>query len=141
MAIKLDMSKAYNQVKWCFIEQMMGKLGFSDRWIGKIIGCVKSVTYSFIINGEVVGDLKPSRGLRQGDPISPYLFLICAEGLLCLIQKANVEGSISGYQSSRFEPVVTHLFFADDSLLFSRVNIYDCVAIRRVLEEYAAASG
>ncbi|KAK3221850.1 hypothetical protein Dsin_008875 [Dipteronia sinensis] len=140
MAIKLDMSKAYNRVEWCFIEQMMAKLGFSDNWINKIIGCVKSISYSLIINGEVVSNLKPTSGLRQGDPISPYMFLMCTEGLLCLLNKANLDQSISGYKSSRFGLVITHLFFTDDSLLFSRATVSYCEGIGKVLKDYALAS-
>ena len=60
MSIKLDMSKAYDRVEWCFVECMMRKMGFSERWIGTIMDCISSVRYSFVLNGKVCGDIKPS---------------------------------------------------------------------------------
>ena len=92
MAIKLNMSKAYDRVEWAFLEVMMRRLGFSDRWIGLMMICVKTVSYSVLINGEPKGKILPTRGLRQGDLISPYLFLLCVEGLTAMLGKEECGG-------------------------------------------------
>lgn len=81
MALKLDMSKAYDHVKWAFLKTVMRKIGFDERWIGWIMACVSLVSFSILLNGELVGSFKPTRRIRQGDPFSPYLFILCAEGL------------------------------------------------------------
>ena len=87
MALKLDMSKAYDCVE---------QLGFNQCWRRLIMRCVTTVSYSFKINGKVYGSVHPSKGIRQGDPLSPYLFLIVVEGLSSLIRKSMEVGTLEG---------------------------------------------
>lgn len=88
MAVKLDISKAYDLVEWNFIEDVMEKMGFHEKWIQLIMKCITTVSYYVIINGVVQGSIFPTRGLRQGDPLSPYLFLLYADGFSSLINEA-----------------------------------------------------
>lgn len=89
----------------------MQKLGFVEQWIKLIMMCINSVSYSVLINGEQCGFFSASRGIRQGDSLSPYLFLLCAESLSFLPRKAEMEQRVLGVAASRGGPRLTHLFF------------------------------
>ena len=103
--------------------------------------CVTSVFYSILVNGDPKGYVKPSKRLRQEDLVSPYLFLICAEGLTALLWKVEREKVIQGISISRGGPQVSHLFFADDSLIFFRAIETECYALQQILTLYESASG
>ncbi|XP_027158016.1 uncharacterized protein LOC113759637 [Coffea eugenioides] len=141
MAIKLDMSKAYDRVEWKFLAKMMMKMGFCPKWIQWVLECVSSVTYSINFNGEKRGYIKPTRGLRQGNPLSPYLLLICAEGFSSLLNQAKVHGRLTGLKIAQGAPSLSHLFFVDDSLIFCKANVDEASQIMRILEVYKQASG
>ena len=141
MAMKLDMSKAYDRVEWNFLCRLMAKMGFDDRWIQLIYGCISSVSYSILVNGEPHGDIKPTRGLRQGNPLSPYLFLLVSEGLNGLIQQAVGVGDIKGFSLCRNGPRISHLFFADDTLLFCRAELREVQSVQNILWKYELALG
>nr|XP_051221174.1 uncharacterized protein LOC127339353 [Lolium perenne] len=138
---KLDMMKAYDRVEWEYLEAIMLKLGFSQQWTSVIMGMVNSVSFSVLFNGNKLEEFKPTRGIRQGDPISPYLFLLAAEGLSCLL-KSNVQSShLEGIKVAPLAPPVNHLLFADDSLLFFKGSREGTEALSGLLEVYCQASG
>lgn len=92
MAVKTDMSKAYDRLKWDFIIQVLQRLGFHEKWINLTIQCITTVTYSYLINEAVYGSITPQRGIRQGDMMSPYLFILCGEVLTCLCKAVERRG-------------------------------------------------
>ena len=141
LAVKLDMSKAYDRIEWRFLQGVMETMGFSAKWIGLVMNCVMSVSYSLVVNGKQSGRIIPYRGLHQGDPLSPYLFLLCAEGLSKLLKSATQAGLIHGIAAARRGPKISHLFFADDSLLFCRAEREECNKVVEILDCYEKASG
>ncbi|CAL1383059.1 unnamed protein product [Linum trigynum] len=140
-AAKIDMAKAYDRVEWRFLEGIMGKMEFETRWISLMMMCVKSVEYLVLVNRHLSEAFLPERGLRQGDPLSPYLFLLCAEGLSSYTDKEVAEGRIHGLQPARGAPVVSHMFFADDSIFFFRATTQESLQLKRILHDYEPESG
>ena len=130
MALKLDMSKVYNRVEWACLKGIMEKLGIHRRMVEIIMRCFSTVTYSIGINGQPKGCIIPSRGLRQRDPLSPYLFLLCAKGLSGLLRQQVERGSIKGVAICRGATRISHLFFADDSLIFCQATLEECQVLQ-----------
>ncbi|XP_018853114.2 uncharacterized protein LOC109015083 [Juglans regia] len=141
MALKLDMSKAYDRIEWPFIQAVLSKMGFPEKWIKMIMNCVETVSYSLLVNGSPQQSFSPSRGIRQGDPLSPYLFILCAEVLSNLLNLAEARGVISGIPIAKGQLHINHLFFADDSLLFCKSNAIEMCRLLDILSIYEKASG
>jgi hypothetical protein len=141
LALKIDISKAYDKVDWGFLKGMLERLGFSEKWIHWMMLCVSSVNYSVLVNFERVGPIVPGRGLRQGDPISPYLFILVTEGLSTLIKHAVARGDLHGVKICRGAPLVSHLLFADDCFLFCRSSLAEANHLMTILKTYEEASG
>ena len=109
-SLKIDMSKAYDKVEWGFLEKMLLKLGFDCTFVNVVMRCVSTASFLIVLNGDPVGFFKPGKGLCQGDPLSPYLFILCAEGLSSLYQVAEQNGKFPGIRVSRGSLRVSHLF-------------------------------
>ena len=102
---------------------------------------VSSVSFAVLFNGECLETFNPSRGIRQGDPISPYLFVLAAEGLSCLLKSRMKSSVLKGIKVAPSAPMVGHLLFADDSLLLFKANRENAMEIKDVLHLYCRASG
>ena len=141
MAVKLDISKAYNRVEWNFLEKIMLSLGFPVQWVGLAMSTVHLASYLVIVNGEPCGYITPSRGIKQGDPLSLYLFLFCTEGLSSLLRRATINNHVKGLLSCHGGVHISHLLFADDFLLFYEAKLEEGRRLLGLLTQYEATSG
>ena len=103
--------------------------------------CVSTVSYSYLINDTALGSVRPERGIRKGDPLSPYLFILCGEVLSGLCKKAEREGTLQGIRVARRSPRVNHLLFADDTMIFCQASEECCKSLKNILLQYEEASG
>ncbi|KAM6563873.1 hypothetical protein CsatB_023871 [Cannabis sativa] len=141
MMIKLDMEKAYDKMDWEFILNTLKGLGFHQNFVRWVEKCIQIRKLGLLINGSVQGMVSPSCGLRQGDPLSPALFIIAADVLSRLITTRKAEGKLAGFRISREGPAITHLMFADDVILFGRASVKEAKGFIKCLEEYCSWSG
>ncbi|XP_031116486.1 uncharacterized protein LOC116020140 [Ipomoea triloba] len=114
-------------------------MGFSERWVNLMKECVSTVQYKVLVEQKEWGLISPGRGLRQGDPLSPCLFIIVAESLSAMLRVQERVGALHGVRVARGAPAVSHLFFADDCLFFFQANNLEAGVIEAVLREYGEA--
>ncbi|XP_059451183.1 uncharacterized protein LOC132181985 [Corylus avellana] len=119
----------------------MEKLGFCSNWITWIRACISSTSFSILLNGSPFGFFSPERGLRQGDPLSPFLFIIGSEVFSRLMYREECAGAIRGLKISKNNAAIHHLLFADDLLIFGRANLAEATSIKSCLEKYCRWSG
>jgi hypothetical protein len=119
----------------------MLKLGFPVHMVQLIMSCIRSVKFSVKVNGELLPQFTPSRGLRQEDPMSPYLFLLCSEGLSILLNHFQWGPINKGIRVCHRAPWITHLLFADDSLIFINATVGSAQRLNEILRIYNAVSG
>lgn len=137
MTIKIDMNKVYDRVKWKYLEKLLEKMEFNKKWIGWIIGCVTSVNYMILVNGSLGNKMTPTRGIRQGDPISQYLFILCMEGLSLSLRRMEYEGNIEGIKIERNSSPISHLLFIDDCYIFTKIKIKYAKNLRKFLAKFS----
>ncbi|XP_026416325.1 uncharacterized protein LOC113311739 [Papaver somniferum] len=141
MALKIDFEKAYDRLEWNFIFVVFEALGFNVVWINWLKLCVASVNYQVLTNGAPSQPFSPTRGIRQGYPLSPYIFITFLEDLSRLIHKGIEHKLISGFKICRGAPLVSHSFYADDSLIFLKAKIRNVNGICKILDNFSLWSG
>ncbi|XP_010674016.1 uncharacterized protein LOC104890294 [Beta vulgaris subsp. vulgaris] len=140
-ALKIDMFKAYDKVDWNFLHWLLTQMKIPAICCHWIMQCVTTVSYSILINGEPSQRFNPTCGLRQGDPLSSYLFILVMEILSRFLTKASEEKIIQGIKLSRTGPSISHLFFADDALIFFKASPESCAGVKSILERFSRLSG
>ncbi|GKU90659.1 hypothetical protein SLEP1_g4626 [Rubroshorea leprosula] len=138
---KIDFEKAYDKVSWSFLDHMMQKMGFCEKWRLWIQECLRSSLVSILVNGSPSRQFNVSRGLRQGDPLSPFLFLIIAEGLNGLVTEAIKNGKLEGVEVGNRSFSISHLQYADDTILFGKATEENVWAMKGILRAFELVSG
>lgn len=141
MMVKIDLEKAYDRLEWGFVSTTLLHFGLPQHLIDVIMMCVTTPSFRILWNGEPTDQFIPSRGLRQGDPLSPYLFVLCLERLGHLIESKVAEGLWKPISVVRGGPKLSHLCFADDLILFAKAELSQAHLIRQVLNIFCADSG
>ena len=136
MVCKLDIEKTYDHVNWEALFYLLNRMGFGLKWKGWIKACVTSVRFSILVNGSLEGFFGSFRGLRQGDPLSPLLFLLIMEVLSRILKKTKENNLIQGFHVGAVNSVgvrISHLLFADNTILFCDASKEQLLSIRLVL--------
>jgi len=141
MVVKLDLQKAYDIVNWSFIQTVLTNFGFDSGFIGWVLACLSSVSFEVLVNGGKTDQFKPSKGLRQGDPFLPYLFILGQDVLSRLLDKELHSSNFSGVKASPKGPALTHVMYADDIVLFSKATRHDVEILASCLDKNCDWSG
>jgi len=135
------MMKAYDRVEWDLLQDYLLRLGFHPMWVQWTMQCITTQSSCVKFNGQHLQYFHPSRGLRQGDPLSPYLFILMANLLSVLINNAISMETLKGIRLNRWCPSLSHLFFADDAIFFLDGTVRECQNLSNILHQYCVATG
>jgi hypothetical protein len=137
----MDLTKAYDRVDWGFLESTLIQFGFDPLWVRRVMSCIKSVKFKVRINNQLTKEIVPTRGLRQGDPLSPYLFLFVAECFSKVLRNAISNQGLREFRICRSSPGLSHLMFADDCILFFEANRNQAMIIKKAITDFEKGSG
>lgn len=124
-----------------FIKAALQRLRLHEKLVHWLMECITSVTYSFLFNDGVAGNIHPQCGIRQGDPLSPYIFIICGEVLSGLCRNVQANGTLARIRVARNSPRINHLLFADDTMFFTKTDPQCCTTLLDILQSYERALG
>ncbi|WJX46909.1 hypothetical protein P8452_33654 [Trifolium repens] len=141
LIFKVDFEKAYDLVDWGFLEYMLQRCGFCEKWIDWMKVCVFAGNLSVLVNGSPTGEINIQRGLKQGDPLAPFLFLLVVEGFSGIMRKANIMGRFKGISVGRDPIVISHLQYADDTLCIGEAMVDNLWTLKAILRGFEMASG
>jgi len=138
MAVKLDMERAYDLMGWFFIQKVLMKFGFHQKFIGLIMACIREPDFAVLVIGSPTELFRSMTGLWQGDPLSPCLFIIGAE---VFVRTGSSSGRLTGVQIGTNGESVSQLAYADDCLLFLKSVNKEAVVIQDIVQDYCRVSG
>jgi hypothetical protein len=141
LILKVDFEKAYDSVDWNFLDYMLGRFGFCAKWRGWMRACVFSGCMSILVNGSPTEEINIQCGLKQGDPLAPFLFLLVAEGLGGLMKRVVDLNRFRGFRVGRNGVVISHLQFADDTLCIGEASLENLWTLKAILRGFELVSG
>ncbi|KAK2369529.1 hypothetical protein QL285_082658 [Trifolium repens] len=139
--LKVDFEKAYESVEWSFLEYMLRRFGFGGKWIEWMRACVCAGNLSVLVNGNPTSEINIQRGLKQGDPLAPFLFLLVAEGFAGLMRNAVDKSYFKGFEVGSEDVVVSHLQYADDTICVGEASMENLWTLKAILRGFELASG
>jgi hypothetical protein len=141
LILKVDFEKAYDSVDWGFLDYMLCRFGFGEKWRAWMKACVCSGNMSILVNGSPTEEICIKRGLKQGDPLAPFLFLLVADGLGALMRSAVARGRFQPFKVGRGGLPVSILQYADDTLCIGEASVENLWALKAILRGFEMASG
>ncbi|XP_071734031.1 uncharacterized mitochondrial protein AtMg01250-like [Rutidosis leptorrhynchoides] len=141
LIFKEDFQKAFDSINWNFLLHVMNLMGFGEKWILWIKACLESASISILVNGSPTSEFTPKRGIRQGDPLSPYLFIIAVEGLNIFVKRSLETNVFHGIEVGAEKVMVSHLQYADDIVFFGEWNKKNANSIFKLLKCFEIFSG
>ncbi|GAU21871.1 hypothetical protein TSUD_33680 [Trifolium subterraneum] len=141
LIFKVDFEKAYDSVDWGFLEYMLVRCGFCAKWIGWIGVCIFAGNLSVLVNGSPSPEINIQRGLKQGDPLAPFLFLLVVEGFSGVMRRAMHLNLFKDFTMGRSPVVISHLQYADDTLCIGEASVENLWTLKGILRGFEMASG
>lgn len=124
---KVDFEKAYDSLSWDFLLRILGDMGFGDKWCGWIMTCLRSASMSILVNGSPTEEFKLEKGVRQGDPLSPFPYISAAEGLNAMMGEAVSKDIFRGIRVGSEGVIISHLQYADDTIFLGSGEVIMCI--------------
>lgn len=141
LAANIDMSKVFDRVNWDFLRKLMGRMCIESKWSDRVLQSVSTVSYKIKVNDAIFETIWPESGLRQGDPLSPYLFILCQVWLSVNLRKLQAEKKVHDIKISRGALEISHLLFADDCIIFVKAELRQLENLKQLLWSYERLAG